>query len=441
MFPLFYLLGVVFLIVPTVRLPIIGLSPSDVFIFAAFGWLLLETFVPRREKRAQIPIHVLWIPAGIILVGGTLASIGAISPFSSLWQTLKVCFVLAPWVSMGIVMVRRGYLMHILYAFIFSGAIAGAVALIDVMTDAHLGALISGVTTNYWRRMTGTFGHPSTLGYFTCVALPVSFGVLADEWQNKRRPFLVIPLALATGLIAVALFNSGSVTGWIGTLVALCALGVVWLVRARSWTRWGVGIAGLVIALLVIGALAFNLVPTRIMFIIGLNLERASETTGPGRLAVFARAFELINQNPIIGVGMDQTGTSGIDRQLAETVTAVHNTVISGWLNGGLLTFLGLVLAYALAILTALRGLNYGAGNKHWIVLTLSAATLAWIIFDQTQPQLSQRFTWMTVSLLYGLGFGIQLVAPRLESSAGGRPSLSSVLRFPVGQGKAGAGK
>lgn len=441
MFPLFYLLGIFFLIVPTVRLPIIGLSPSDVFIFAAFGWLLLETFLPRPGKRAQIPIHALWIPASIILVGGTLASIGAISPFTSLWQTLKVWFVLAPWVSMGIVMVRRGYLMHILYAFVFSGAIASAVALVDLMTDARLGALISGVTTNYWRRMTGTFGHPSTLGYFTCVALPISFGVLVDEWQNRRRLFLVIPLALATVLAAIAIFNSGSVTAWIAALVAFGALGVVWLIRAPSWMRWAVGFAGLVIALLLVGALVFELVPPRIAFIIGLNLERASETTGPLRLTVLATAFETIDRNPLIGVGMDQTGTSTMDRQLAVTFIAVHNTVVSGWLNGGLLTFLGLILAYALAIVTALRGLNYGAGNKNWIVLALSAATLAWIIFDQTQPQLSQRFTWMTISLLYGLGFGVQLLAPRRESSGGGGLPALPVLRFPVRQDKAGAGK
>ena len=53
MFRLFYLLGIVFLIVPTVRLPILGLSPSDVFIFAAFGWLLMQALLPRRDGRVK----------------------------------------------------------------------------------------------------------------------------------------------------------------------------------------------------------------------------------------------------------------------------------------------------------------------------------------------------------------------------------------------------
>ncbi len=441
MFPLFYLLGIFFLIVPTMRLPLIRLSPSDVFIFAAFGWLLLEAVLPRREKRAVIPVHVLWIPAILVLIGGSIASIQAVSPFVSLWTTVKVWFVLAPWVSMGIVMVRRGYLKHILYALVLAGGVSALVGLADQIGGFGLGAKIAMSDANFWGRWTGTFGHASTLGYFTCVAFPIAVGLLMDEWQNKRRKWLVITLLCTNLLIFVAMFYSGSVTAWLSTLTAFAAIGLFWLARAQSWMRWGAAFIGVVLLLAVGSVLLFNLVPENVEAVLDRNLGRATEVTGPGRLRLLNEALNLIDQDPFIGSGMDQTGTGGLEGEDRETSSYIHNTVISGWLNGGILTFVGLVFAYAVAILTALRGLRYGIGQQNWIVLTMSAATIAWIVFDQTQPQLSQRFTWLTISLLFGLGFGIQLFPARPESNnAVARPAIP-LLNLPVHRGKAGAGK
>lgn len=441
MFPAFYLLGIFFLVTPTMRLPVIGLSPSDVFIFAAFGWLILESVLPRRDRRAVIPIHVLWIPALLVLVGGSIASIRAASPFASLWVTVKVWFVLAPWVSMGIVMVRRGYLKPILYTLVLAGGLSAVVGFIDQLAGLRLGPTIAGSTANHWGRWAATFGHPSTLGYFTCVAFPIAVGLFMDEWQNKRRRWLCLLLGFGTVFIFIAMFNSGSVTAWIATLTALASVVLIWLARAQSWMRWGAAFLGVVLLLALGSVFLFNLVPASVEAVLDRNLGRASGVTGPGRLALLNEALNLIDRDPFVGLGLDQTGTTNLERDERETSSYIHNTIISGWLNGGILTFVGLVLAYTAAIVSVLRGLSYGAGRGNWIVLTLSAATIAWMVFDQTQPQLSQRFTWLTVSLLFGLGFGIQLVPARTERDAAtGRPAAPA-FHLPVSSGQAGAGK
>ncbi|MCC7162379.1 MAG: O-antigen ligase family protein [Anaerolineae bacterium] len=441
MFPVFFLLGIALLIVPTMRLPALGLSPSDVFIFAAFGWLTLEALLRPRERRAVIPIHVLWISAMLILIGGSIASVGALAPLRSFWQTVKVWFVLAPWVSMGMVMVQRGYLKHILYVFVFAGGITGGVAIFDLLTGIRVGAKISGVDMIFWNRETGTFGHPSTLGYFTCVAFPVAFGLLMDEWQNRRRVWLCAVWGAATLLLLGAMFISGSVTAWLATMIAFAALAAIWLVRAGSWVRWSMTIVGLALLTFVGGIVTLDLVPDNLNQVIERNLLRATVVTGPIRLNLLAESFELLDHDPFIGGGMDQTGVSSSEESQLKTSEVIHNTIISGWLNGGLLTFVGLIMAYAIAVLTAWRGLVYGAGHRNWVVLTLSAASLAWVVFDQTQPQLSQRFTWLTVSLLFGLGFGIQWVPDKkMPSGIGDRPAATRP-ELAVTQGKAGAGK
>jgi hypothetical protein len=116
---------------------------------------------------------------------------------------------------------------------------------------------------------------------------------------------------------------------------------------------------------------------------------------------------------------MDQTGTGGLSGDQLVTQDRIHNTLISGWMSGGILTFVGLAWAYAIVVLCALKALALGMRRRDWIPIALGACTLGWILFDQTQPNLYHRFTWMTAGLLFGLGVQVRWAPGPVRAKSG----------------------
>lgn len=433
MFPVLFLLGTSLLIFPTVRLPRLGLSPSDLMIFSAFGWLVFESLLPGRGKRQTlIPLHALWLSGILVLIGGIMASTQAARITTSLLITFKICFVLVAWVSMCIVMVRRGHLRAILITFVLAGTMTSLLAIVDHRTGLHLGTRLFASDAEFWTREPGTLGHPNQLGFFLCVSLPLGVGMFLDAWWNHRGIIIWVPLALADFVMAAALFYTGSVAGWLSGLVALTLLGLPWIWKSPITVR--IGLAVLLAVSLGVGVVLSTQDSIRgpILDILEYNLERVNAKTGPDRLSLLDEAFQNLNTAPFIGAGLDQSGTGDLGGAELDTRSVIHNTLISSWLNGGILTFLGMAFAYAVTLFTALRALAYGASKNNWVVLGLSAATFAWVIFDQTQPHLYQRFTWITLGLLFGLGFGFQ-VAVRMpfQPPAGAPLPASSGISAP----------
>jgi hypothetical protein len=63
--------------------------------------------------------------------------------------------------------------------------------------------------------------------------------------------------------------------------------------------------------------------------------------------------------------------------------------------------------------------LRHSEKPTDWIAVALAASVLGWVVFDQTQPHLYHRYTWLTIALLFGMGYMMpQRRRPR--SSAGG---------------------
>lgn len=406
MFPFFYLLGVFFQIIPTVRTPIFGLSPSDLFIFSALAWLMVEVFLPLRGPRRAFPFHSLWLPAFIVAVGGMIASMGASNPYSSLWITVKVWFILSVWISMTIEMVRRGYLNHVLVTLFIAGVVTATVAVVDYFVPERLYTFFTTSDVNFWDRTAGTFGHPNSLGFFLGVVFPVGLAMLLADWRVRRPRFVRGVLAVGCGLMAFALFYSGSVSGWVGALMGLAVIGLVYFWRASARLR--LALVSLVGVLCLAGLLLLtqDSIRERVVSVTQFNLSRVVTITGPDRLAVLDEAFANLDRNPIIGAGLDQSGTGESNELVTHAV--IHNTIISGWQNGGILTLVGLLMAYGIVFLTALNALRYTFVSRDWIALGLSATIFGWMFMDQTQPQLTFRVSWMTVALLFGMGLGVK---------------------------------
>jgi|GEM_PF-5987630 len=412
LFRLCYLVAVFCLIFVTVRLPGLGISVGDAFVAAAVGVWAIAYVLHRGGADWGIPSHPLWLPAMLILFGGLLSSLFAVNLTTSIAITVKIAFVVSVWVAMGIVMVRRGDLRLVLWTFVAAAFLTSFVAVEDRITGLDLGGKIAGRTEIFWNRSTGTVGHPVELAFITSTALPIVLGLLIEEWQAQRRWWLLSICAIGLATILVAIFLAGSVAGWITSALTTGLICLLLLARADNRVRLGL------IALIFVCAIGVGVYlsePSRLQyvnFLIDFNLGRAATITGPDRFHLLNEALDVVSRNPLIGAGMDQTGTGGLDHAQLVTSDVVHNVFVGGWLGGGLFVELGILACYLIGFLTALNALWRGFRASDWLIVALGACVLGWIVFDQTQPHLYHRHTWLILALLFGLGYQIRWRRP-----------------------------
>jgi hypothetical protein len=431
MFELFYLLGTLAMVLNLVRPLPIDLSIGDLFLLVALAFLCLEGLARERKLREWMPPHPLWIPAMLFVFGGLLSSFRAARPEISIAVVIKTWFVLTLWVSMGMVMVRRGRLRQVLAAFLIGVTFTSVIAVLDSFTGADLGGAISGRTANFWGRMDGTMGHPNELGFITSVAVPLFAGSLLHEWYSRRR---LLPMGLCSfGLVAAlwADFLSGSGAGWLSVCVSSLVIGWVWFSRTSTRGRLLLAV-GLVLALVVGGRLVLAQDVRGYSSSIWLewNLERIIATTGPGRIGLLGEAIQQISESAIVGAGMDQVGTGGLTSAELVTSVSIHNTIITSWVAGGVFAWVGLMWIYIVCLRTVLEVMRRSGKPTDWIAVALAASVLGWIVFDQTQPHLYHRYTWLTVALLFGMGY-VTPLPRRLQLPTGGQPQLAWMTSPP----------
>jgi O-antigen ligase len=167
----------------------------------------------------------------------------------------------------------RGVATTLLSAYLISGGIAAAVAIVMVVTrrPVALYAIAHG-------RATGTFILPGELAGYLVVLIPVAYavGAIARAVWLRALSFAV----LAVGAIALAMTFSRA--GWMG-----CAAAIAVLVAAR--TRKPAIAAGVVAAGAVAIALLFN-----------AHHDPSEDYT---RLSIWPAAIAIIDRFPLFGVG------------------------------------------------------------------------------------------------------------------------------------------
>lgn len=415
LFRIFFLTAVFSLIFNTVRLPFGGLGVSDVFIFGALVCLGLE-YVRINEREWRFPFHALWPAALMVLVGGFISSIFAYHIVGSVSITIKTAFVLSLWISMTMVLVRRGDGISVLWTFVGAVAFTSSVALVKRFVTIGQGFEFALRVPNYWERSMGTVGHPVELGFIASVALPLAVGMLLYESQSRKRKPLLFLLGIEIMLIISAIFFAGSVAGWVSSAISLGIVGLILLWRAPI----GVRVSAIVLVLVVFSAgVVYLSNPARnakVIEIVDFNLGRVTNKTGPLRFELMEEALSAISVNPFIGFGMDQTGTGDLDDEALVTSYPIHNSILGGWVGGGILVFVGLVWCYFVVLLTALNTLANGVVRMNWVLIGLGACILGWLVFDQTQSHLYHRYTWLTLGIAFGLGYGVRLTAPASKS-------------------------
>lgn len=411
------MLGTLTLVLNGIRPLGLGITLSDIFYFLALLTLILEGISRRRASREWMPFHFYWLPSIGILLGGLLSSIFLERPLNSIIVTLKIFYLFSVWLSMIIVMAKyKGQAQNTIVALVSGVAFASCIAVVDSITGLELGTKFYNLDTAKFGldpllysqtsgRYSGTLGHPNHLGQITAVALPI---VVDRAWLNLSRRgkrFLGLAMVLISVLILWANIISGSVSGLIGASIAVF---IVLVVRLRKKGRIPYMVKTLVFALgtslaLSIFIAQFNADRGWLNRQLSASFNRVITQSGPERFDLMGEALLRISDNPIIGYGMD-IDTYGSDPSASVTSAGIHNTILRGWLAGGILTFIGALLIYGKTLQMAIQALiGHGRAPDNSYVPAIAASIIGWMVIDMVQPSIYVRYTWITVGLLYAL--------------------------------------
>lgn len=322
---------------PTIGIPGMPISASDM-LFMLTALLLLSRDETLQFRYGAFGKWVsLWLLAGWLINFGLIVS--DLLRGNDLESILKVTgqYVWSYFVIPCILLIQpleviRAALFAFLWGFFISvalgiGIAVGAPALYQRMTAFEIFAIEDRV---------GAFLGPNAQAKLSAMLLPLVIAYIA------RRERFVWLWWLWVGVVAIGLLGAASFAGFFSTLVAL--LGMVFLMP-RLFMKTFIWIVVPIVLLVVF-------VPLAAPLWLGSNLEaaftrlsRPLETNSleamPSfqiRFQLMQEALEQIHRSPIVGLG------AGKYQQYSAFQISVHNTYLLLWSEGGILSFMGILL-------------------------------------------------------------------------------------------------
>lgn len=232
-------------------------------------------------------------------------------------------------------------------------------------------------------RVNGLAYHPNVLGLMAALAILV----MVDLFRRRvaSRALLVVAITInAAALIATASLSS---------LLTL-AVGLVFFVaRLSIQARWwwaAIAAAALTVGLIATGGNLEALLPDAF-------IDRVDQVTGAVesdvaslqvRLQTYQHAINYIIGDPFVGVGMDAMNQGTLTPSLV-----VHNYILRGWYQGGVLLLIGFVLVTIALLALAVRGMRR-------TTLTAPSAIIASLLaFGMTSAFYTQSHYWLPILL------------------------------------------
>ncbi|RPI95342.1 MAG: hypothetical protein EHM40_03570 [Chloroflexi bacterium] len=382
-----------------------GLALSDWLYFCALFLGVAETFlIQRRHAACWWHNRFLWAVA-LIVFGALISTINSRHWSTALLEIFQQAFVMTLFVSLAWIMVRRGKIPPIVFAFILTGVFTAGIATYDYFTGSRIGPFLSGTPDlQLWGRYAGTLGHPNKLGYFLVLTALLSVGQLLRLKSTRAVWFSYLLWGVLLAVQLFGIYISGSMSAYLGFL-----LGILVIILSSTRILYSVTkIFAVVMAaglLLAIFNVVFNTTSLRNMpgsrnSQITQALNRIQTVTGESRLKNYSQAWDRITLNPWVGVGYDQISTSGVSSSSRLLDDAVHNPLLQIWYTGGIFAFIGWLAIYGLVGWTALGAIKKASQSGLPLVLSLAAATLAALLMDQFQDAIYQREKWLVIGLL-----------------------------------------
>jgi O-antigen ligase len=269
--------------------------------------------------------------------------------------------------------------------WLLSAAISAAIATFDGFTGAGLGPSITGV--NGGGRAAGLAIHPNTFALTCAMTLPIGL-LRAAQLRGWGRAAAIVASCLLAGGVMV----SGSRVGLVSLVLAV-GLTALLIPKLRSRIVV-VGLTGVVLTVLV--------APTNNPLLEGINrLSGGGDSTlaNGQRSDQFHESLEIALDHPVTGIGFT-------------VVADGHSLPLQVWETAGFLGIVALVLYSAGVFRTGWRlyreqGLPRGSPQLAG-VLTISFAV--WLIAGFLQNEIADRYIYVPVGLLLGLGLAAKAI-------------------------------
>ena len=234
-----------------------------------------------------------------------------------------MAFYLAAWLLR-----RPGHIKLLLAALLMGGTAAAILGLYQYFFTSHV------IAVEGARRILGPYSSPNELGLYLGRVIPMTLAFVI--FTPSYRPFASAALVALTA----AQLLTFSVGAWIGTLLAVAVVVMLWRVRA---------IVALAAAA---AALAVASLPLLHSDRVASHLS-LTQGTSFIRVQLWESSLMMIRDHPILGVGMDNFLYQYRSRYMLPDAAAEpnlshpHNLVLNFWLEMGIL---GLVAALWITI-------------------------------------------------------------------------------------------
>ena len=314
---------------------------------ALLGAFALESVL--RHKRIHVgfvraePASALLTLAGLLLVAaaGIAATASAADRVGAATFALRYLIGIAVIWAVATCVRDRGRVTRLAVTTALGGFAAASLATLGSAIPA-----VAATTLGVASRTEGFFEHPNQFGMMLSTTLPVALALAFRAGRIGKLIFLT-----ATGAMFYAVAQSGS---FVNTTLALAAIALT--LTAAVWMRADLRVAAGTSALLVV--VAATLVATapqwlepwspRVAEMSAILIERpgAIDDALPSvkaRLALYARAVEVIRSHPWWGIGGDNASRY-LTTDFARNVTHAHNMFLNNALAAGVGGLLGTLL-------------------------------------------------------------------------------------------------
>jgi O-antigen ligase len=294
--------------------------------------------------------------------------------------------------------------------WLVSATISAMIATFDGFTGAGLGTSITGVDVNEGSRAAGLAIHPNTFALTCAMTLPVAL-LRAFEYRGLWRAGAIVAACFLCGGVLV----SGSRVGLVSLVIAI---GLTAMLIPKLRPRIVViGLTGIVLTLLV--------APTNNPLLEGIDrLSGGGDSTEANgqRSDQFHESLAIALDHPVTGIGF-------------QVVADAHSLPLQFWETAGFLGIAALILYATGAIQTGLRLYGDPQGLPRGSPLLAAVLTICfavWLIAGLLQNEIADRYIYVPVGLLLGLGLAAKASISGDEQSEPGKAEAADRPRRPV---------
>jgi hypothetical protein len=373
-----------------------GLDVSD-GIFALAALVLIMS-----RHRPAVPAPPMWyFGSFLIVIGGITSSYLAMSASSSMVVVFNGVFVLFVWQwTTRSVLTDVGKVQRAITAFVLGTSVSSLVAILQVKLHIFVAGASAAASTganSESGRAVGLASQPNIAAVTYALGLTFGLGLVLHHGAG-RRYYRVICIVV----IAIALLLSASVSGMATALVGIFVLLLKRGMKPRTIIATAVlliGVYALATALEGNGNGGENLNP----------FARVHQTTSAGsgydtvspREQTWINAWKGIQQDPIIGHGIDQASLQVYYDPYLGIWYPSHNLPLLLWFGGGIFMLVGFVVNFATAFRRVTR-----RGKKDPTKDMLFAGMVVVLFFSMQSPEMFDRWLWVPFILALTLRRG-----------------------------------